>query len=182
MAAHRTSSGTPRRLSAAPMATVCARRVNAASCAEGGWLSPPWAMRLRAAAIIPARSTTGTSRVHGRSAGGPCCQRRSARSRVRLVAGQGETSARQRGDRAEVTVVERQQPPRPEPVRENHHRKVSQPKIKVGILLIQPGRGAVLIRGQSLNPEPRRVDYGQSLPLARTAPKFDVTGLTCGFR
>lgn len=73
----------------------------------------------------------------------------------KLVKGQqGETSARQQGDRAEVTFVERQQPPRPEPVRENHHRKVSQPKIKVGILLIQPGHGAVLIRGQSLNPEP----------------------------
>jgi hypothetical protein len=76
--------------------------------------------------IIPASSTTGTSRVHGRSARGPWCQWRSARSGVRLVTGQqGETSARQRGDRAEVTFVERQQPPRPEPVRENHHRKVS---------------------------------------------------------
>jgi hypothetical protein len=38
-------------------------------------------------------------------------------------------------------------------MRENHHRQVSQPKIKVGILLIQPGHGAVLIRGKSLNPE-----------------------------
>jgi hypothetical protein len=63
MAAHRTVSGTPRRLSAAPMATVCARRVNAASCAEDGWLSPPWAMRLRAVPITAHTSSGWPTRL-----------------------------------------------------------------------------------------------------------------------
>jgi hypothetical protein len=95
----------------------------------------------------------------------------SAESGIRLVARQqGETSARQRGDRAEVTFVECQQPPGPEPVREKHHRKVSQPKIKVGVLLIQPGHGTVLSRGQSLDPEPAGRDIAQERASFRAPP------------
>ena len=94
-----------------------------------------------------------------------------ALSGARVVAGkQGETATRQRGDRAEVAFVERQQPPRPETVGKNHHRKVSQPEIKIGVLLIQPGHRAMLIRGQSLNPEPPRRHVAQERPGSQRAP------------
>jgi hypothetical protein len=94
-----------------------------------------------------------------------------ALSGPRVVAGQqGETATRQLGDRAEVTFVERQQPPRPETMGKNHHRKVSQPKIKSGILLIQPGHRAMLIRGQSLNTEPPCRHVAQERPGSKRAP------------
>ncbi|MGH3182129.1 MAG: hypothetical protein ACRDOH_03920 [Streptosporangiaceae bacterium] len=67
-----------------------------------------------------------------------------------------ETATGQRGDRVEVTLIECQEPRRPETVRQDHHRKIRQPEIKVGVLLIEPRHRAVLISGQSLNPEPPR--------------------------
>ena len=107
----------------------------------------------------------------GESLRGVSVSDRDSLSGACVVAGQqSETAARQRGDRAEVTFVERQQPPRPEPVGKNHHRKVSQPKIKGVILLTQPGHRPVLIRGQSLNPEPPCRHVAQERPGSQRAP------------
>ncbi len=83
---------------------------------------------------------------------------------------QRETAPRWRGDRSEVTFVEGQQPPRPKTVSKNHHRKICQPKIKVGVLLIQPCHGAVLISRQPLDQEPARRHVAQEGPGRCGAP------------
>jgi hypothetical protein len=65
-----------------------------------------------------------------------------------------------------------------EPAGENHHGKLSQPKIKVGILLVQPSHGAVFIRGQSLlstRPPPRPLRPGQAvMPLPVRIIEFPI--------
>jgi hypothetical protein len=63
----------------------------------------------------------------------------------------------ERGDGAEVAVVEGQQAGSTEPSRQDHNRGVCQPESKVGVLLVQPRGQRVLIWSQALYQElPRR--------------------------
>ena len=96
---------------------------------------------------------------------GPCCTLPAPVARQ-----QHETATRQRRDRTEVALVERQQPPCPESVSEYHHGYICQPKVKIGVLLIEPRHRAVLISSQSAHPEPPRRHVAQERPGGLDAP------------
>ncbi len=66
-------------------------------------------------------------------------------------------AAAERGDGAEVAVVEGQQAGGTEPSRQDDNGGVCQPELKVGVLLVQARGQCVLVWGQSLHQEsPRR--------------------------
>ena len=73
-------------------------------------------------------------------------------------------AAAERGDGAEVAVVEGQQAGGTKPSGQDDNRGVCQPKLKVGVLLVQTRGQCVLVWGQSLYQESPRRHVAQERP------------------
>jgi len=70
----------------------------------------------------------------------------------------------ERGDGAEVALVEGQQAGGTEPSRQDDYRGVCQPELKVGVLLVQACGQCVLVWGESLYQESPRRHVAQERP------------------